>query len=89
MTSSLRLLNPHIGAMFGHPKSLFIRTTPRSLLFDGIPFCIKTHGLAEIMCQMLRDRNLNTMQVLADKSVRFAMFRYVCGGGWHAERSAY
>lgn len=77
MSSSLGLLNRHIGAMFGHPKSLFIRTTPRSLLFEGIQFCVNTRGLAEVMCQILRDRQLNTMQVLSDKSVRFAMFKYV------------
>lgn len=77
MATSLGLLNRHIDAMFGNVNSLYIATTPRALLFEGIPFCRNTKGLAEIMCQILRDRQLNTMQVMTDGSVQFALFKYV------------
>lgn len=77
MAASLGLLNRHIDGMFGKLNSLYIATTPRALLFEGIQFCSNTKGLAEIMCQILRDRQLNTMQVMSDGSVQFALFKYV------------
>lgn len=75
--ASLGILNRHIGSMFGNPKSLFIRTTPKMMLFEGIRFCIDTRGIADVMCQIVRDRQLNTMQEMPDKSLRFSMFRFV------------
>lgn len=77
MAASLGMLNTHIAAVFGRPKSMFVTTTPRAILFDGIPLCENVRGVAQLLCNVLRERKLQTIQVQQDGSMRFALFRYV------------
>lgn len=77
MAAQLGILNAQIGNIFGRAKSVFFQTTTREFLFDGVPLCVNVHGLAEIICKMLKSRELNTLKAMPDGSVNFALFAYV------------
>lgn len=80
MAATLGMLNTHIGEVFGRPKSMFLDTTPRDLLFHGITLCANVRGVAQLLCNVLKERKLKTIQKLNDGSLIFALFRYVSIG---------
>lgn len=57
---------------------MFLKTTPREFLFDGVPFCTKpVIGIAAIICKQIQDARSNTVSVQEDGSLKFALFEYV------------
>lgn len=57
---------------------MFVRTTPRAYLFDGIPFCIKpVIGIAAIICKQISEAKTNTLSQAEDGTLKFALFNYV------------
>lgn len=77
MAAQLGILNSQIDNIFGRTKTIFLQTTARDILFDGIQLCVNVHGLAEIICDLLKSRELNTLKAMPDGSVNFALFAYV------------
>lgn len=77
MSATLGLLNTHVGAMFGRPKTMFLSTTPRALLFEGITICEDAHGVAKVLCNVMKERKVQTIQPVDDGSLRFALFGHV------------
>lgn len=77
MAAQLGILNAQLGSIFGQAESIFMQTTARDFLFDGIPLCVNVFGLAEIICDMLKSRELHTLKTMPDGSVNFALFAYV------------
>lgn len=57
---------------------MFVKTTPKEFLFDGLPFCIKpVIGIAAIICKQIADAKSNTVSQADDGSLKFALFNYV------------
>lgn len=73
----LGLLNDELNNIFGKPKSLFLKTSPKSVLFSGVPFCVNVNGIGEIICNVVKGREVNTLKPEEDGSVRFAFFDFV------------
>ncbi|XP_065087461.1 sensory neuron membrane protein 2 isoform X2 [Ochlerotatus camptorhynchus] len=71
---SLRLINVELNRIFGRPDSMFLRTTPREFLFDGVPFCVNVIGIAKAICKEIEKRNTKTIRVMPDGSMKFSFF---------------
>lgn len=63
---------------------MFLRTTPKEFLFDGVPFCVNVIGIAKAICKEIEKRNTKTIRVLPDGSMKFSFFNHVSNGwgGW-------
>uniref|UniRef100_A0A1Q3FQQ9 Sensory neuron membrane protein 2 n=1 Tax=Culex tarsalis TaxID=7177 RepID=A0A1Q3FQQ9_CULTA len=73
---SLRLINVELNRIFGRPDSMFLRTTPKEFLFDGVPFCVNVIGIAKAICKEIEKRNTKTIRVLPDGSMKFSFFNH-------------
>lgn len=56
---------------------MFLKTTPREFLFDGVPFCVNVIGIAKAICKEIEKRNTKTIRVLPDGSMKFSFFYHV------------
>ena len=83
---SLRLINVELNRIFGRPDTMFLRTTPKQFLFDGVPFCVNVIGIAKAICKEIEKRNTKTIRTMPDGSLRFSFFSHVgCGDGlWNS-----
>ncbi|XP_063697409.1 sensory neuron membrane protein 2 isoform X2 [Culicoides brevitarsis] len=76
-TANLGFINGELNRVFNRPDSMFVKTTPKEFLFDGIPFCIKpVIGIAAIICKQIADAKSNTVTQFDDGSLKFALFNY-------------
>jgi hypothetical protein len=76
----MNLVAPELHNIFGPEasKSMFIKTTPRNLLFDGIEFCRDPSGVAQIVCMSIEDRKLDTITKTDDgRAMKFSLFGHV------------
>ncbi|XP_021695540.1 sensory neuron membrane protein 2 isoform X1 [Aedes aegypti] len=73
---SLRLINAELNRIFGRPDSMFLRTTPREFLFEGVPFCVNVIGIAKAICKEIEKRNTKTIRVQPDGSMKFSFFNH-------------
>jgi hypothetical protein len=73
----LTLINLQMATLFGPTDSMFIRTTPRQFLFDGIPFCQSSDQLATVVCGQIAEQNSATIRKMEDGSLRFSFFHHV------------
>lgn len=74
------LISPELNNIFGpeSSKSMFLRTTPKNLLFDGIEFCRDPVGVAQIVCMSIEDRKLQTIVKTDDgRAMKFSLFSHV------------
>lgn len=76
--SNMIFINGELNRVFNRPDSMFVRTTPKAYLFDGVPFCTKPLiGIAAIICKQITEAKSNTVSTAEDGSLRFALFNYV------------
>ena len=75
--SNLIFVNNEINRVFGRPDSMFLRTTAREYLFEGVPFCVKATGIAKAICDAIKKKKTRTLREMPDGSLRFAFFHYV------------
>ncbi|XP_055531057.1 sensory neuron membrane protein 2 isoform X1 [Wyeomyia smithii] len=73
---SLRLINVELNRIFGRPDTMFLRTTPKEFLFDGVPFCVNVIGIAKAICKEIEKRNTKTIRVMPDGSMKFSFFHH-------------
>ncbi|XP_049292374.1 sensory neuron membrane protein 2 isoform X2 [Anopheles funestus] len=73
---SLRLINAELNRIFGRPDTMFLRTTPKQFLFDGVPFCVNVIGIAKAICKEIEKRNTKTIRTMPDGSLRFSFFSH-------------
>lgn len=71
-------INGELNRVFNRPDSMFVRTTPKEYLFEGVQFCMKPLiGIAAIICKQIAEAKSNTVSTAEDGSLRFALFNYV------------
>ena len=76
--SLMSIVNGQINNIFGpNTNSMFITTTPREYLFDGVEFCKNPIGVAGIVCRQVEDRNSTTIRRGENGSLKFAFFSHV------------
>uniref|UniRef100_A0A336K3W5 Sensory neuron membrane protein 2 n=1 Tax=Culicoides sonorensis TaxID=179676 RepID=A0A336K3W5_CULSO len=76
-TANLGFINGELNRVFDRPESMFVKTTPKKFLFDGVPFCMKPLiGIAAIICKQIADAKSNTVSQADDGSLKFALFNY-------------
>lgn len=81
INSQLGLLNKNIFRIFPNATSLFVQTTPKQYLFDGISFCTDGDEITIFLCKVVNDvvnhRNIKAIRKNSDGSLKFAFFYYV------------
>lgn len=70
-------LNANMNAIFDNPKSMFLTTTVRQYLFDGVRFCIDPQGLAKAICNQIKESGSKTIRELSDGSLAFSFLHHV------------
>lgn len=74
----LAVLNSNLKRVFGEKYgSIFMTTTPAELLFNGIPLCVNSSGLAKAICSVIKKQKPKAIAVMEDGSMRFSMFGFV------------
>lgn len=76
----MSMIAPELKNIFGPEAatSMFMKTTPRELLFDGIEFCRDPTAVAQIVCLSIEDRKLQTITKTQDgRALRFSLFGHV------------
>uniref|UniRef100_A0A1B0DL97 Sensory neuron membrane protein 2 n=1 Tax=Phlebotomus papatasi TaxID=29031 RepID=A0A1B0DL97_PHLPP len=70
-------INEIIDDLFGENSQMIMRTTPRKLLFEGMEFCWPgRHGFADLICEIVKTQMTETMIILPDGTLSFAMLRH-------------
>lgn len=78
MPPQLGILNSQLSDVFGERySSLFMKTTPRQLLWNGIPLCVRPTGIAKIICSVIRGQKPQAMKEMDDGSLKFSFFGHV------------
>ena len=73
---ALKIINKSFDALFGKTTSIFLTTSVRKLLFDGIPInCNVTEFAAKAVCAELRKRD--AFQKLDEDVLGFSFFGLV------------
>ncbi|XP_055846378.1 sensory neuron membrane protein 2 isoform X1 [Episyrphus balteatus] len=67
-------LNANLREIFNDQKSMFVTTTVKNYLFDGVRFCINPQGLARAICKQIKDQGSKTIRALDDGSLAFSFF---------------
>lgn len=67
-------LNANLREIFSDPRSMFVTTTVKKYLFDGVRFCINPQGLARAICKQIKDQGSKTIRELDDGSLAFSFF---------------
>lgn len=69
-------INANLNGVFNSPTSMFVSTTVREYLFEGVRFCINPTGLARAICKQIRDKGTKTIRALDDGSLAFSFFNH-------------
>jgi hypothetical protein len=75
----LALVGGALTSIFGPAaRTMFMETTPRKFLFEGVEFCRNPVAVAQIVCQSIEERKLETIVRTDDgKALKFSMFNHV------------
>jgi hypothetical protein len=75
----LALISGELQNIFGpEATSMFIETTPKQFLFDGVEFCRDPVGIPQIVCMSIEERKSPTIVKTDDgRALRFSMFNHV------------
>lgn len=73
------MLNGELKKIFGpEASSMFMTTTPKKFLFDGVEFCRDPEGVALIVCQSIEEKKSQSITKTDDgRALRFSMFNHV------------
>ncbi|KAM7358354.1 sensory neuron membrane protein 2 isoform 3-T8 [Cochliomyia hominivorax] len=74
-------LNANLNPIFNNPKTMFVHTTVKEYLFDGVRFCINPQGLAKAICNQIKEGGSKTIRELKDGSLAFSFFNHKNGTG--------
>jgi hypothetical protein len=75
--AALKILNKAIPAIFGNPASMFLTTSARNILFDGIPiYCNVTDFSSKAVCSEIKRRK-DEFQQLDENIYGFSFFGMV------------
>lgn len=77
----LPFIAPELKNIFGPQAatSMFIDTTVRKFLFDGIEFCRDPVGVPKLVCDTVESRKSQTIVKTDDgMALKFSMFSHVC-----------
>ena len=75
--AALAILNQAIPTIFHKPTSMFITTTARNILFDGVPiYCNVTDFSSEAVCEEIKKRK-DSFHELAENIYGFSFFGLV------------
>ncbi|KAL5282467.1 CD36 family protein [Megaselia abdita] len=72
-------LNHNLDMIFDNPSSMFLYTSVKNFLFDGVKFCINPSGLAKVICNQIKDKGSKTIKTLQDGSLAFSLFNHKNG----------
>lgn len=68
----------NIPNVFGAEHSgIFTTSTIKDLLFDGVTFCANPGVIGNVICDIVKAKNLMTVHKQPDESLKFAFFRHV------------
>lgn len=56
---------------------MFVSTTVKNYLFDGVRFCVNPQGLAKAICNQIKESGSKTLRELKDGSLAFSFFHHV------------
>ena len=75
----LSMLNGELKNIFGpDATSMFMTTTARKFLFDGVEFCKDPAGVAQLVCMTVEDRKSQSITKSNDgRGLKFSMFSHV------------
>ncbi|XP_039229640.1 sensory neuron membrane protein 2 isoform X3 [Drosophila yakuba] len=74
-------LNANLKAVFNDPRSMFVSTSVREYLFDGVRFCINPQGIAKAICNQIKESGSKTIREQSDGSLAFSFFGHKNGSG--------
>jgi hypothetical protein len=75
--AALKILNKAVPTIFGNPTSMFLTTSARNILFDGIPiYCNVTDFSSKAVCSEIKKRN-HEFQQLDENIYGFSFFGMV------------
>ncbi|XP_032594528.1 sensory neuron membrane protein 2 isoform X2 [Drosophila grimshawi] len=74
-------LNANLKAVFNDPRSMFVHTSVREYLFDGVRFCINPQGIAKAICNQIKESGSKTIREQSDGSLAFSFFGHKNGSG--------
>ncbi|XP_034136791.1 sensory neuron membrane protein 2 isoform X4 [Drosophila guanche] len=74
-------LNANLKAVFNDPRSMFVHTSAREYLFDGVRFCINPQGIAKAICNQIKESGSKTIREQSDGSLAFSFFGHKNGSG--------
>lgn len=74
-------LNANLKAVFNDPRSMFVSTSVREYLFDGVRFCINPQGIAKAICNQIKESGSKTIREKSDGSLAFSFFGHKNGSG--------
>ena len=78
MPAQLGILNGQLKDVFGEKyESMFMSVKLSDLLFDGIPLCVNTSGIAAFICSVIKNQKPQAMKEMDDGSMRFSLFAHV------------
>jgi hypothetical protein len=75
----LALISNELPNIFGpQATSMFIETTPKKFLFEGVEFCRDPVGIPQIVCMSIEERKSPTIVKTDDgRALKFSMFNHV------------
>ncbi|XP_046467566.1 sensory neuron membrane protein 2 isoform X1 [Neodiprion pinetum] len=77
LLSQLTLLNSAISTIFQSPTSVFLTTTPRDFLFDGVyVYCNSTGIINSLVCNQIENYAPVTMPRLSDGRFKFSLLSH-------------
>lgn len=76
-SSVLGAINMQLADIFGPHKSIFMKTTVKDVLFDGIKFCDNPGVIGNLICEIVRNKNLQSIHPGPNGSMKFAFFYHV------------
>lgn len=77
MPAQIGLISRFLGDVFGKNDNMFITVKVRDVLFDGLPICRNPSGLAKVVCNVIRSRNIKAIRETPDGSFLFSLFHHV------------
>ncbi|XP_070499103.1 sensory neuron membrane protein 2 isoform X1 [Chironomus tepperi] len=74
----LSMLNGELKNIFGpDATTMFMTTTPKKFLFDGVEFCKDAVGVAQLVCMTVEDRKSQSITKSNDgRGLKFSMFSH-------------
>lgn len=77
MSAQIGIIERFLKNVFGTNNDLFITVKPKDLLFDGLKLCKNPTGVAQIICNIIKKRNIKAFRQSSDGAYLFSFFNHV------------